>query len=201
MVYRSAPVNIAGAQPRPFGVLRADLHVPLAEGPPLRLPSSVGSDGDGRCYASPPSGADFGRGASAGPSPVTLAIDGISQTLIIGGSSRQATRLSAGALPLKPVGPAGRELGANPNRNPNRNPHPHPNPNPNSNPNQAESWARRSARNDTAGRRTVSKVRRFFLGPCTIFRMHIGCICTCACACTCAHVCVTCAHIVGANFG
>ena len=155
VVYRSAPVNIAGAQPRPFGVLSGDLHVPLAEGPPLRLPSSVGSDGDGRCYASPPSGADFGRGASAGPSPVTLAIDGISQTLIIGGSSRQATRLSAGALPLKPVGPAGRELGANPNRNPNRNPHPHPNPNPNSNPNQAESWARRSARNDTAGRRTV----------------------------------------------
>ena len=78
--------------------------------PPLRLPSSVGSDGDGRSYASPPSGGDFGRGSSAGPSPVTLAIDCISQTLIIGGS-RQATRISGGALPLAPVGPCHRELG------------------------------------------------------------------------------------------
>ena len=78
--------------------------------PPLRLPSSVGSDGDGRNYASPPSGGDFGRGNSAGASPVTLAMDCISQTLIIGGS-RQATRISGGALPLAPVGPCHRELG------------------------------------------------------------------------------------------
>ena len=119
-VYRSAAVSIAGAQPRPFDSFDAappvyrsigDLSVALpTSAPPLRLPSSVGSDGDGRSYASPPSGGDIGRGSSAGPSPVTLAIDGISQTLTIGGS-RQATRISGGALPLAPVGPRRRELG------------------------------------------------------------------------------------------
>ena len=106
----SRPSPAYPLRPPPFRSI-GDLNVSLPNSaPPLRLPSSVGSDGDGRSYASPPSGGDYGRGSSAGPSPVTLAIDGISQALIIGGS-RQATRISGGALPLAPVGPRCRELG------------------------------------------------------------------------------------------